>query len=117
MFDRVGLEIAIDFGAVLDAVDADESLRGIDPVEDAPVADAEFAQAGKFVRHSDETPVNDGGGVFRESGNSAFDAGTDGGVERGELSVSLRAYFDPVGHGRCRGFQALLPAGPGATRP
>ena len=34
MFDRVGLEIAIDFGAVLDAVDADESLRGIDPVED-----------------------------------------------------------------------------------
>ena len=50
-------DIAIDFGAVLDAVDADQSLRGIDSVEDAPVADAEFAQARKFVRHSNETPV------------------------------------------------------------
>ena len=89
------------------AVDADESLRGIDPVEDAPVADAEFAQARKFVRHSDETPMNDGGGVFREPKNLAFDTCADGGVECGQLSVSLRAYFDPVGHGRCLGFQAL----------
>ena len=40
-------ELAIDFGAVLDAVDPDESLRGINPVEDAPVADAEFAQIGR----------------------------------------------------------------------
>ena len=106
-----GLEIAIDFGAVLDAVDADESLRGIDPVEDAPVADTEFAQARKFVRHSDETPVNDGGGVFREPGNFAFDAGADGGVERGQLSVSLRTYFDSIGHERWRGVQVVnLPA-------
>ena len=59
---------------MLDAVDADQSLRGIYPVKDASVGDPEFAQARKFVRHSDETPVNDGGGVFREPSNFAFDA-------------------------------------------
>ena len=101
------LEIAIDFGAVLDAVDADESLRGINPVEDAPVADAEFAQARKFVRHSDETPVNDGGGVFREPRDLALDACADSGVERGKLRIGLGTYFDSVGHEMWRGVQGL----------
>ena len=103
----LGLEIAIDFGAMLDAVDADEGLRRIYPIEDAPVADAEVAQARKFVWHADETPVNDDGGVFSEPRDLAFDACANGGVERGKLRIGLGTYFDSVGHEMWRGVQDL----------
>ena len=51
--------------------------------------------------------MNDGGGVFREPGNLAFDAGTDGGVERGQLRIGLGTYFDSLGHEMWRGVQGL----------
>ena len=38
------LELAIDFGAVLDAVNADESFGGVNRVENPVVADAEFTK-------------------------------------------------------------------------
>lgn len=63
---EIRLIIAIDFGAGLDAVDADEGLRVLDPVEDAPVAHPQFAKSGEIVRHADQPPMHHGGGVFRE---------------------------------------------------
>lgn len=107
MGNDVILEVPIDFGAVLDAVDADKGLRGIVPIKDAPVANAEFAEARKVVRHADEPPMNDSGSVFREPRDFAFDAGTDGGVERGQLHIGSRTYFDSVGHGMWRGVQGV----------
>jgi hypothetical protein len=43
-------EMAIDFGPVLDAVNADELFRRINPVEDAVIAHAQFAKThGSFI--------------------------------------------------------------------
>ena len=86
-FRSTGSEIAIDFGAVLDAVDADEGLWMIDPVEDAPVAHAQFAKTGEVVRHSDQSAMHHGGCVFRQPKDFAFDTRADGGVEFAELHL------------------------------
>ena len=49
--------------------------------------------------------------IVREPLDFAFHARADSGVQPGELSVGVAAYFDLVGHGRWRGFQGLnLPA-------
>ena len=100
-------EPAIDFGAVLDAVDANEFFRGIHPVEDAVIAHAEFAQARQILGHSHEPPVNHAGGILSEPLNLAFDADAHRGIQSGELRIRFAAYFDLVGHGRWRGFQGL----------
>ena len=50
-FHREMSEIPIDFRPVLDAVNAEQGLRRIDPIQDAPIADTQFAEAGKFIRH------------------------------------------------------------------
>ena len=101
----------IDFGAVLNPVDADNFFAMINPLENPPVADAEFAETGQVFGHSNEPPVNHDGGVFRQPENFTFDACADCGVEFNQLRVCARAYFDPVGHDKCRGFQLLnLPA-------
>jgi hypothetical protein len=51
------------------------------------------------------------GGIFGQPLNLAFNARADNGVKLGKLRVGPGAYFDPVGHGKCRGFQDLnLPA-------
>ena len=73
------LEMAINFRAVLDAVNADKLFCGIDPVKNAIVEPLDFA----------------------------FHARADGGVQTGELRVGLAAYFDLVAHGWWRGFQGL----------
>jgi hypothetical protein len=44
---HVNLEMAMDFETVLDAVNADNLFGGINPVEDAVVADAELAEFAK----------------------------------------------------------------------
>ena len=45
-FHNFRSKVAINFGAMLDAIDADEGLSGIHPVKNPLVADAEFAEAG-----------------------------------------------------------------------
>ena len=105
------LELPIDFGTVLDAVNADELFCRINPVEDAVVADAELAESRQIHRHPDEPAMHHAGGVFREPLDFAFHARADGGVQPGELRVGLAAYFDLAGHSWWRGFQGLnLPA-------
>jgi hypothetical protein len=104
-------QTAIDFRAVLDAIDADQFLGGIIPVQDAKIAHAEFAQTRQVCRHPNKSPMHHDGGIFKEPLDFVFDACTDSGVQLRELRVGLGAYFDPVGHGMWRGFQALnLPA-------
>src|SRR5450756_1333925 len=93
------LELPIDFGTVLDAVNADELFCRINPVEDAVVADAELAESRQIHRHPDEPAMHHAGGAFREPLDFAFHARADGGVQPGELRVGLAAYFDLVGHG------------------
>ena len=42
---------------MLNAINADDLLRMIDPVENSPVADAEFAETGELIRHANEAPM------------------------------------------------------------
>ena len=91
-------KIAIYFRAMLDSINADNFFAMINPVENPPVADAEFAEAGQVVGHSNQPTMNHDGGVFREPEDFAFDTCADGGVEFGQLRVRADAYFDPVGH-------------------
>jgi hypothetical protein len=111
-FDFHGnLEVAIDFGTVLDAVNADNHFCGINPIEDAIIAHAELAESGQIVRHTDEPAMHHASGIVREPLDFALHARADGAVQPGELRVGLAAYFDLVGHGWWRGFQGLnLPA-------
>jgi len=51
-------KLSINFGAMLNAIDANNLFWVIDPIEDSPVANAEFAQASKIFRHADETTMH-----------------------------------------------------------
>jgi len=105
------LEMSIDFGTVLDTVNADNLFCGINPIEDAVITHAELAESGQIHRHSNEPAMHHASGIVREPLNFALHARADSGVQPGELSVGLAAYFDLVGHGWWRGFQGLnLPA-------
>lgn len=105
------LEVAVDFGTGLDAVNANNLFCGINPIEDAIIAHAELAESGQIVRHTDEPTMHHASGIVREPLDFALHARADGAVQPGELGVGLAAYFDLVGHGWCRGFQGLnLPA-------
>lgn len=83
---------------MLDAVDADDALRMIDPIEDAVVSDAELAQSRQIFRHPDQTAMHGSSRVFRQPYDLALNAGADGGIQRRELRIGLRPYFDAVGH-------------------
>ena len=85
--------------AMLDAVNPDDGLRMVNPVENAMVADAEFAKTGEVVGQTNESPVHHRRSVFREPDNLPFDTRADGRIEPGELRVSPEPYFDAVGHG------------------
>jgi len=103
--------MTIDFGTMLDAVNADNLFCGINSVKNAVIAHAELAESGQIHRHTNESAMHHASGIVREPLDFAFHARTDGGVQPGELRVGLAAYFDLVGHGWWRGFQGLnLPA-------
>lgn len=91
-----GSEIAINFGTVLYSVNSDDGLRMVNPIKDAPIADAKFAQTGKIVWHAHEPTMHNDGGVGREPEDFSLDTGTDYGVEPGHLRVGLGTYFDTV---------------------
>ena len=95
-------KVAIDFGTMLDAINADNLFGGINPVENAVVADAELAGFGQIIGHSNEPAMHHAGGVIREPLDFAFHAHADSGVQPGELGVGLAAYFDLLGHGWTR---------------
>ena len=104
-------KVTIDFGTVLDAVNADELFGRINPVEDAVVADAELAESGQIHRHPDEPAMHHVGGVFREPLDFTFHSRAHDRVQPGELRVRHGAYFGSLGHGWWRGVQSLyLPA-------
>jgi len=104
-------DMAIDLGAMLDAVNANQLLARIIPIQNAIIAHTKLAQTSQISRHPNQPPMHHDGGIFGELLNLAFDACRDGGVQFSELCVSFAAYFDPVGHGSWRGFQTLnLPA-------
>lgn len=98
MVSYMGSKLSIDFRAVLDAVNPDQRLRVIDPVNDAVVANAQFAEAGQIVRHPDEPAMDRGLRILGKPDNLALDGGADGGVQLRELRLGARAYFDAVGH-------------------
>jgi hypothetical protein len=104
-------EFAIDFGTVLDAVNAGNLFCGLNPIENAVIAHAELAESGQIHRHSNEPTMNHASGIVREPLDFALHARADSDVQPGELSDGFAAYFDLVGHGWWRGFQGLnLPA-------
>jgi hypothetical protein len=108
---HVNLEMTIDFGTVLDAVNADNFFCGINPIENSVIAHPQLAESGQILRHSNEPTMHHASGIVREPLDFALHARADSGVQPGELSVGLAAYFDLVGHGWWRGFQGLnLPA-------
>jgi hypothetical protein len=105
------LEMTIDFGTVLDAVNTDNLLSGINPIKNAIISNAELAESGQIHRHAHEPTMHHASGIVREPLDFAFHARPDGGVQPGDLRVGGSAYFDLVGHGWWRGFQGLnLPA-------
>ena len=83
---------------MLDAIDADDTLRMIDPIKNTVVSDAELAQSRQVIGHPDQAAMHGSSRVFRQPYNLALNAGADGGIQRRELSIGLRAYFDAVGH-------------------
>lgn len=104
-------KIAINFGAVLNSINADDFFAVINPVKDPPITNAKLAKACQIVRHSDEPAMDHHGGIFSKPKDFAFDTCADGGIEFSKLCVGSLAYFDPVGHDKWRGFQGLnLPA-------
>ena len=104
-------EFAIDFGTVLDAVNAGNLFCGLNPIENAVIAHAELAEFGQIVRHTDEPAMHHARGIVREPLDFALHAFADGSIQPGKLSVGFAAYFDLVGHGWWRGFHGLnLPA-------
>jgi hypothetical protein len=94
------LDMAIYFGTVLNAINADELFCGINPVETAVIAYAELAESGQIHRHTHEPAMYHASGIVREPLDFAFHTRADGGVKLGELRVGPAAYFDLVGHGR-----------------
>ena len=60
--------MAIDFGTVLDAVNADNLFCGINPIEDAIIAHAELAESGQIIRHTDEPAMHHASGIPRAIG-------------------------------------------------
>jgi len=72
--------VAIDLGAVLDAVNADNLFCRIRPIEDAIIAHAELAESGQIRRHADEPTMHHGSGIICEPLNFAFHARANGGV-------------------------------------
>ena len=104
-------KFAIDFRAMLDAANADKFSRRIIPIQNTIIADTEFSQTTQVCRHADEPAMHHKRGIFSKPLDFAFNAHTESGVQFGELRIGPAAYFDPVGHGKWRGFQALnLPA-------
>jgi len=94
--------MTIDFGTVLEAVNAGNLYCGINPIKDAIIAHAELAESGQVFRHTDEPTMNHASGIVREPLDFAFHAHADSGVQPGELGVGLAAYFDLLGHGWTR---------------
>jgi hypothetical protein len=78
-------ELAIDFGAVLDAVNANEFFGGINPIENAVVADAELAESRQIFRHPHKSAMHHAGSVGGKPLNLALHARANGGVQRGKL--------------------------------
>ena len=108
---RGNSEFAVNFGTVLEAVNADQLFCGINPIKDAVIGHAELAEPGQIFRHTDKPAMNHASGIVRESLDFALYALADGGIQPGKLSVGFASYFDLVGHGWWRGFQGLnLPA-------
>lgn len=107
-----GLKPAVNLGTMLYAVDPNNPLGVIRPVENAVVAHAQLAQASQILWHPYEASMHEGPGIFSQPLNLTFDAHANGRVESGELRVGLDAYFDFVRrHAKWRGFQGLnLPA-------
>jgi len=94
--------MTIDFGTVLEAVNAGNLYCGINPIKDAIIAHAELAESGQVFRHTDEPTMNHASGIVREPLDFTFHAHADSGVQPGELGVGLAAYFDLLGHGWTR---------------
>jgi hypothetical protein len=101
------LKSPVNLRTVLDAVNPDEGLRMIDPVENAVVAHTQFAKASQLVRHADQPPVDHNGRVLGQPLNLPLDAAPNHGIEAGQLPIGPGTYFDPVGHTRWRGVHGL----------
>lgn len=100
-------EIPIDLGPVRAAVDPDQFLSVIDPIKDAVVANADFAQAFEVLGHPDQPAMDHGVRVLGKPRDLPFHARTDGGIQSRQLAVRLGPYFDGVGHAMWRGRQGL----------
>ena len=83
---------------MLDSVNADNFFPMINPIKDAPIPNAEFAETGQIFGHSHKPAMHHDRGIFGQPDYFAFNAGSNGRIEFGKLYVCPRAYFDPVGH-------------------
>jgi hypothetical protein len=80
LYFHSNLEMAINFGTVLDAVNTDNLFCGINPIEDAIITHAELAESGQIHRHTDEPAMHHASGIVREPLDFALHARADGGV-------------------------------------
>ena len=101
------LQIAISFGTMLNAINPDALLRGVNPVKNPLVANPQFAQARQIFGHPDQPPMNHLICVLSQPENPSFHPRTDGGIERRKLNGGFGSYFDAVGQVRWRGCQGL----------
>jgi len=84
---------------MLNTIKAYYLFRMVDPIKYTPIAHTKFAQSGKVIGHSHQTPMHCHLGVFRQPKNFAFDTSADGCVKSGQLPLGLRTYLNSVGHG------------------
>ena len=74
-------ESPIDLRPMLDSIDTDNLLGMINPIENAPVANTQFAQARQIIGHTDQSPMDHNGSIFRQPHDLSLNRCTDNSIE------------------------------------
>ncbi len=74
-------ETPIDLRPMLDSIDTDNLLGMINPIENAPVTNTQFAQARQIIGHTDQSPMDHNGSIFRQPHDLSLNRCTDNSIE------------------------------------
>ena len=81
----VSFRAGLNLGAMLNAINPDEGLGVIYPVQNPVITDAQLAEAGQFFGHSDEATMHHDACVFRQPLEFPLDTGADDAIQLGQL--------------------------------
>ena len=74
-------ETPIDLRPMLNSIDTDNLLGMINPIENASVTNTQFAQAGQIIGHTDQSPMDHDGIIFRQPHDLSLNRCTDNSIE------------------------------------